>query len=197
MIRRTSIMKQSSRSRLSERTPLQTTPSTWRARNCRLVEFRALTCPTQNSWQSLLGDHLNSFWSGILRGKVVVEWGKEIHILVLKKHEEGHGGVVVRPSPCRKKVLLCVGFLTQPKDVQIRSVGYSELSIGVNVSVNGCPSPCVSPVINCQNARSCGHLALCPESAGIWAPASLWPLTNSSIDNGWKTHSMYTDENVV
>ena len=40
------------------------------------------------------------------------------------------------------------GFLSQSKDTQVnRLIGDSKLSIGVNVSVNGCLSLCVSPVI--------------------------------------------------
>lgn len=37
---------------------------------------------------------------------------------------------------------LCVGYLPQPKDMQMRSAGYSKFPMCVNVSVYGCLSPC-------------------------------------------------------
>lgn len=47
-------------------------------------------------------------------------------------------------SPCRLSSG-CSGLLPHPKDVWIRSTGYSKLAVGVSVSVNGCSSFCVSP----------------------------------------------------
>ncbi len=41
---------------------------------------------------------------------------------------------------------LLVGFLPQSKDVQVRLLGDFKLPLGVNVSLNGCLSICVSPV---------------------------------------------------
>lgn len=47
----------------------------------------------------------------------------------------------------------CVGsryssFLPQPKGMHVGLIGNSELSVGVNVSLNYCLSLCVSPVID-------------------------------------------------
>ena len=39
------------------------------------------------------------------------------------------------------------GFLSQSKDMQVRFIVDSKLPVGVNVTVNGCLSLCVSPVI--------------------------------------------------
>merc|ERR1712035_185044 len=50
------------------------------------------------------------------------------------------------------------GFLPQSKDMHVRLIGDSKLSVGVNVRVNGCSSLCVGPAINWR---------LRPKTAGI------------------------------
>ncbi len=42
---------------------------------------------------------------------------------------------------------------------QVRLTGNSKLPVGVNVSVNGCLSPCVSPVKNWRLVQGVPHLA--------------------------------------
>ena len=61
------------------------------------------------------------------------------------------------------------GFLSQSKDMQVRFIVDSKLPVGVNVSVNGCLSLCVSPVI-------------------VWRPVHGVPRLRpmSAVDNGWK-----------
>lgn len=41
-------------------------------------------------------------------------------------------------------------FLPRPKGMHVGLIGNSELSVGVNVSLNYCLSLCVSPVIDWQ-----------------------------------------------
>lgn len=46
------------------------------------------------------------------------------------------------------KISRCSGFLPQSKDVQVRLTAHSKLPVGVKVSVNGCLSLRVGPVID-------------------------------------------------
>ena len=73
------------------------------------------------------------------------------------------------------------GFLPQCNDMQkVRLIGYSKLSVGVNVSVNGCLSQYVSPVMK----RVWVYPATHPLSAGI---GSSRPVTLKRIQtmDGW------------
>ncbi len=58
-------------------------------------------------------------------------------------------------------------FLPQPKDKQVRLIGDFKLPVGVNVSVNGCLSLYVSPVMNRQLVQCQPGLAPAPPKPGI------------------------------
>lgn len=65
------------------------------------------------------------------------------------------------------------GLIVQPKDcskLQIRSAGYSELLIGLNMSGNGC-FPCVRQHVSCPGCNPAVPVS-CLKSAGIGASFS-------------------------
>ncbi len=57
------------------------------------------------------------------------------------------------------------GLLPRSKDMQVRLIGDSKSPVGVNVSVNGCLSLYVSPVMNWRLVQDVP--CPCPMSAGI------------------------------
>merc|ERR1712035_272647 len=57
------------------------------------------------------------------------------------------------------------GFLPQSKDMHVRLIGNSKLSVGVNVRLNGCSSLCVGPAINWRLVQGVPRLR--PKTAGI------------------------------
>ena len=77
-------------------------------------------------------------------------------------------------SPCRRGFSLGT-FLPQSKHMQNGTWlnGYSKLTIGVTVSVNGCLSLCVGPVIDWWPVQGVPRLS--PNDAGIGSspPATL------------------------
>ncbi len=51
------------------------------------------------------------------------------------------------------------GVLLKSRDMQVRLTGGSKLPVGVNVSVNGCLSLCVSPVTAWRPVQGGPHLS--------------------------------------
>lgn len=51
-------------------------------------------------------------------------------------------------------------FLTQIREspIQVTLIDDSKFPIGVDVSLNGCPSPCASPVTDCRPVQGVLHL---------------------------------------
>lgn len=63
--------------------------------------------------------------------------------------------LVMEPSDKAKYYLIfsafCFsGFFPQSKHMHVNLMGDSESAVGVNVSLNDCPSSCVSPLIDCS-----------------------------------------------
>lgn len=69
------------------------------------------------------------------------------HWLPLLPRQEGPGFKHVLPAWVFSRYF---GFLLQSKDMTVRSTGHSKLSVGVNVSINGCLFLYICPVMNRQ-----------------------------------------------
>ena len=100
-------------------------------------------------------------------------------------------------SPC-----VCVGslsgfsgFLPQSKNMHVRSIGDSKLSLGVNVSVNGCVSLC-GPAMNWRLIQG----VTLPSPQDSWDRLQLTPVTLRSGLSGsrkWMKECLLSSRHII